>query len=184
MSIGLTRRAALTAGARVGAALWLSATADEILGAHSFRPGQNPLDPAERTDLDALTALIFPTDESPGAREAHVVRFIEGSLSTFAADQLPLFRSGLADLRARATRQRAQAKSFSELAPAVQESIVRQLDKARSPFFEAVRTATVLGMFSHPRHGGNAGKVGWKILGFEDRGAWQAPFGDYDRPGR
>jgi hypothetical protein len=33
-------------------------------------------------------------------------------------------------------------------------------------FFEMVRTHTLQGMFSDPYHGGNAGFVGWDLLGF------------------
>jgi hypothetical protein len=39
----------------------------------------------------------------------------------------------------------------------------------------------MLGMFSHPMHGGNFNKVGWNLIGFEDRYSWTPPFGYYDR---
>ena len=29
-------------------------------------------------------------------------------------------------------------------------------------------------------YGGNRDKVGWKLIGFEDRFHWNAPFGHYD----
>src|SRR5579884_3439620 len=32
--------------------------------------------------LDAFTAILIPTDETPGAREAHVVPFIDFTLSS------------------------------------------------------------------------------------------------------
>ena len=51
----------------------------------------------------------------------------------------------------------------------------------RTPFFETTRLLTLLGMFSMPAHGGNRNGVGWKLIGFEDRHAFQAPFGYYDR---
>jgi hypothetical protein len=35
-------------------------------------------------------------------------------------------------------------------------------------------------MFADPAYGGNSDKVGWKLIGFEDRFAWQPPFGEYD----
>ena len=47
-------------------------------------------------------------------------------------------------------------------------------------FFGLIRNLTVQGMFAHPDRGGNRDKVGWRILGFEDRFAWQPPFGHYD----
>jgi hypothetical protein len=51
----------------------------------------------------------------------------------------------------------------------------------RTPFFEATRLLTLLGMFSMPSYSGNRNGVGWKLIGFEDRHAFQPPFGYYDR---
>ena len=41
--------------------------------------------------------------------------------------------------------------------------------------------ATAAGMFANPEYGGNRDKIGWKLIGFDDRFFWQAPFGYYDR---
>lgn len=51
---------------------------------------------------------------------------------------------------------------------------------AQSDFFELVRRHTIFGFFSHPQYGGNRGQIGWTLLGFEDAGAYQPPFGYYD----
>ena len=40
---------------------------------------------------------------------------------------------------------------------------------------------TMSGMFANPSYGGNDNKVGWKLVGFDDKFSWQAPFGYYDR---
>ena len=172
------RSFAVTATSAVSA-LWLGARWDQVAAALA-EPGGQPSPPptvltrTEAADLAAMTALIFPTDATPGAREAQVARFIDRALGSFAADQRGLFREGLAQLR---------RKTFSALAERGQVAILEALDRARSPFFEAVRTATIMAMFSHPKHGGNDGKAGWRLIDFQDRGVWQAPFGDYDRPG-
>jgi|KBSSwiStaDraftv2_1062776.scaffolds.fasta_scaffold166010_2 gluconate 2-dehydrogenase gamma chain len=133
----------------------------------------------QRRDLDALTALIIPTDETPGAREAGAVDFIDHGLGTFAGDQRTLFTQGLADLDARA--RRLGGKAFADLDPAAQLALAGQIDAEKSEFFEAVRTATIAGFLANPEYGGNTGKVGWQLIGFEDQFGWQAPFGDYDR---
>lgn len=188
MSFEPSRRAVLLAATQVGAAAWLAAPATEILAA--LRGGDqppttpSPLSATERADLEALTVLIVPSDGSPGAREAEVIRFIERSLLTFAADQRPLFRDGLADLRSRAQRRQPKVASFANLPVADQLAIVEALDRAKTPFFEAARTATIMGMFADPRLGGNQHKVGWQLIDFRDRGTWQAPFGDYDKDAR
>ena len=38
----------------------------------------------------------------------------------------------------------------------------------------------VLGLLALPSYGGNADKLGWKLVGFVDQHAWQPPFGHYD----
>src|SRR5688500_1087266 len=52
----------------------------------------------QAAEIEAMTARIIPTDETPGAREAGVVYFIDKSLTTFAKDQQQLFTDGLAKL--------------------------------------------------------------------------------------
>jgi gluconate 2-dehydrogenase gamma chain len=166
------------------AATWISgAWRGTVAGASGAAvvAGPRSLAPAAARDLDAITALVIPTDDTPGAREAHVVDFIERGLSTFAADQRQLFEQGLADLGARATRRRAEARAFADLGPEEQTALLHELEAEHSEFFEAVRVATISGLLADPRYGGNADKVGWKLIGFEDRFVWQPPFGYYDR---
>jgi hypothetical protein len=49
---------------------------------------------AERAALDALTERIVPADADPGAREAHVVDYIEGLLTAFEYDPPLIFAGG------------------------------------------------------------------------------------------
>jgi gluconate 2-dehydrogenase gamma chain len=35
-------------------------------------------------------------------------------------------------------------------------------------------------MLSNPEYGGNFNKMGWKLIGFDDRFSWAPPFGWYD----
>jgi len=162
-------------GAVVGslAATW-------IAGAR-LPPGQVAgagLTPAQLRDLDAISALILPTDDTPGAREARVVDFIDRALTSFAADQRALFETGLADLNAR-----AGAAGFAALPTADAIALLAGLEAEGSPFFEAVRVATITGYLANPEYGGNAGKAGWRAIGFDDRFVWSAPFGWYDGAG-
>jgi hypothetical protein len=53
----------------------------------------------------------------------------------------------------------------------------------RSDFFEAARVATISGFLANPEYGGNAGKTGWRAIGFDDRFVWAEPFGWYDGEG-
>jgi gluconate 2-dehydrogenase gamma chain len=112
-----------------------------------------------------------------------VVDYIDRSLATFAAEQRPLFEAGLADLDARAARRVRGAAAFAELGPEDATALLRELDAERSPFFEVVRVATITGFLANPEYGGNAEKAGWKVIGFDDRFVWSAPFGWYDGEG-
>ena len=39
--------------------------------------------PSQAADVDAIAAQIIPTDDTPGAREAGVVYFVDRALATF-----------------------------------------------------------------------------------------------------
>jgi len=176
----LSRRHFVGAMAAGLAATWIAGAGRRPSTGAPAGPPAPTLSPAEARDLDAMSALIIPTDDVPGAREARVVDFIDRGLGTFAADQRPLFERGLADLAARAARRRAGTQAFADLGPEEQIALLKELDAEHSEFFEAVRVATITGFLADPQYGGNANKVGWKVIGFEDRFAWQPPFGYYD----
>jgi gluconate 2-dehydrogenase gamma chain len=152
------------------AATWIAGP-----GRPEFASAGRVLSQSQLRDLDAITALILPTDETPGARQAHVVDFIDRGLASFAGHQRPLFEAGLADLNARTARTHA-----ADLRADVATAQLQELDAEGSEFFEAVRVATITGFLANPQYGGNAGKVGWRVIGFDDRFAWSAPFGWYD----
>ena len=134
---------------------------------------------ADARELEAATALIVPTDETPGAREARVVHFIDQSLTTFARDREPLFKAAAADLRKRARRR--NAASFAALGESDQVKVLEDMEKSAPDHFDAIWSATIAGMLTNPEHGGNFGKSGWKWIGFNDQFSWAAPFGWYDR---
>src|ERR1700736_6601624 len=107
----LSRRRFLSqAGIGVSAA-WVSAHWSEMLSAatHARQAMQSGaaykfefFTPAEATEIDALSARIIPTDDTPGAREAGVVYFIDRALTTFAKGDRKLYTEGMAELQARA----------------------------------------------------------------------------------
>jgi gluconate 2-dehydrogenase gamma chain len=133
---------------------------------------------AEAKVVAAACARIFPTDASgPGANEAGVVIYIDRQLAgpygrdKFRYTQAPfepsvpehgyqgkespreLYRAGIAMLA-----------GFAELEPAQQDEKLRTIEK--SMFFRLLRAHTIEGMFCDPMHGGNAGLVGWQMIGF------------------
>ncbi|MFT5143370.1 MAG: hypothetical protein ACI84D_001995 [Thalassolituus oleivorans] len=131
----------------------------------------------QAAELDALTALIVPSDATgPGAREAGVVWFIDAAVSQDPDG--PAQQDQMLSELTTAVRERFGSDSLAELAPEEQIQIAHDLEETQ--FFGQIRNATLNGMFAHPRHGGNRDKAGWKLIGFDDRHAWQPPFGHYD----
>jgi gluconate 2-dehydrogenase gamma chain len=134
---------------------------------------------ADAADVEAVAAQIIPTDDTPGAREAGVIHFIDRALATTLSQLASDYRTQLADFQAAFRAQRTGAASFAALASDRQIDYLKTVD--RTPFFEQTRLLTILGMFTMSTYGGNRDGIGWKLLGFEDQHAFQAPFGYYDR---
>ena len=159
-------------------AAWAAANSAGILEAQqqislAARAGQVPrltfFTDAQAAEIEAMAAQIIPTDETPGAREAHCVYFIDRALSTFAKNSQKTYAKGIEDL---------QAKKFSILPSGEQIQYLKSIEK--TPFFETVRVHTIIGFLSRPVHGGNYDQIGWKLIGYEDTLNHKPPFGYYD----
>jgi len=137
------------------------------------------LSAAEAADVEAVAAQIVPTDDTPGAREAGVVYFIDRALGTFYAQLASDYRAQLASFQAAFRQRHPAVRSFASLTSDQQIEYLKAIDQ--TPFFNSTRLLTLLGMFSLPEYGGNQDGVGWKLLGFEDRHIFGPPFGYYDR---
>lgn len=136
--------------------------------------------PDQAKQVDAISARILPSDGTPGAREAGVLYFIDRTLTTFAKDQVPLFADGLTNLAAATVTAHGTGATFAGLTSEQQDALLRTIEK--TPFFGAIRFATIAGFLSLPKYGGNKDYVGWKFIGQEVAMEHKAPFGWYDRP--
>jgi gluconate 2-dehydrogenase gamma chain len=133
---------------------------------------------AEARVIAAACARIFPSDASgPGATEAGVVIYIDRQLAGpygrdkyrytkgpfvesvpehgYQGKQTPreVYRAGIALLGA-----------FADLTPDRQDATLLSIEK--TTFFQMLRSHTIEGMFCDPMHGGNAGLIGWQLIGF------------------
>lgn len=131
--------------------------------------------------LDVVTAHIVPTDDTPGAREARVVRFIDHSLATIFADFQKDFSELIVAFNEFMGTFRPDGAPFLRLSHSEQIGALRDLERLEPEVFYAFRGLTMDGMFSHPAHGGNYQKVGWKLIGYVDQYSWVPPFGYYDQ---
>jgi gluconate 2-dehydrogenase gamma chain len=124
----------------------------------------------ETAVIEAVTDRIIPKDDQPGARDARVVHFIDHMLMTSYSSQQALYRDGIRQLN-NWSQSRFQ-RVVTELAEAEKDALLAQMERSQVPdwkdagqFFAAVRIHTIEGMFSHPKYHGNAGRVGWELLG-------------------
>lgn len=169
-------------------ALWLAAGARERLAAaeHAHQQVQSPqptltfFSREQAAEVEAVAARIIPTTDTPGAREAGVVYFIDRSLATFAKDQQPDFTEGLRRLGRDVAAKFPGESRFSALAEASQDELLRGIQE--TPFFQSIRFATLAGMFALPSHGGNRDFAGWTLIGQDRVLDFKPPFSWYDEP--
>ena len=154
-----------------------------VLAAQQAQAQQNnaqalvTLNPAEAAAFEAIASRIMPTDETPGAKEAGVIYFMDNVLGGERSEVLPALRKGLSDLQALAN-DRVGTTALDSIPDASLDSLLREIED--TPFFATLRYLTLAGMFAAPQHGGNQQRTGWLLIGFEDNHAWAPPFGHYD----
>ncbi|MFI5207235.1 MAG: gluconate 2-dehydrogenase subunit 3 family protein [Gemmatimonadales bacterium] len=182
-----SRRAFLAASAAAAGSLWLAANPEELRASldHARRAlradTQQPFEVLaadQAADIDAIASQIIPTDDLPGAHEAGAVYFIDHSFTTFAKDEREQTLAGLAAFNTLVSQAHPGTTHFAQLTGAQQLEFLQGHD--RTPFFQQLRGTVLVAVFSNPLWGGNKDKAGWRILGFDDRGVWQPPFGWYD----
>jgi gluconate 2-dehydrogenase gamma chain len=136
-------------------------------------------DEREALVTSAAVARIFPSDSTgPGAPEAGVVLYIDRQLAgSYGRDryrytQAP-FEAGVAEqgYQGKATPREVYregmvllGRDFDRLTPAEQDARLRSIETTY--FFRLLRQHTIEGMFSDPMHGGNAGMIGWQVIGY------------------
>jgi gluconate 2-dehydrogenase gamma chain len=185
---GGSRRSFLLSGGGFLTSVWIAAHWPAIAAAahHADAVSAVPaplgyefLNAADAADIEAISAQIVPSGATPGAREAHAVYFIDRAMATFFAAWAHNFSAGLGEFQAKFAASNPPSVSFAKAESNEQVAYLKTVD--RTPFFETVRTLTLLGMFSSPKYGGNYGGSGWKLMGFVDQHAFTPPFGYYDR---
>ncbi len=185
---GHSRRSVLVGSLSGLSSIWLAAHWPGILAAQehahtvveSGRPATLGFFSSDQAaEIESMAAQIIPKDDTPGAREAGTIYFIDRALTTFDQDKQAAYKQGLQDLRAKTHEFFPNADKFSELNSTQQIQVLTAMEK--TAFFGQVRSHTIVGFFANPEYGGNHEKIGWNLIGFEDKFAWEPPFGHYDR---
>jgi gluconate 2-dehydrogenase gamma chain len=133
---------------------------------------------AEARVVEAACDRIFPSDESgPGAKEAGVVIFIDRQLAgPYGRDKYRYTKGPFVEsvpehgYQGKATPQEVYREGIKKLAgladlsPAERDQRLRAIETTQ--FFRMLRQHTLEGLFSDPMHGGNAGLIGWQLIGY------------------
>jgi gluconate 2-dehydrogenase gamma chain len=134
---------------------------------------------AEARVVAAACERICPSDASgPGAKEAGVVIYIDRQLAgPYGADKYRYTKGPFVEsypehgYQAKANPREtyrtgiAQLGANFETLPA-DEQIEKLKAIEKTHFFQLLRAHTIEGMFSDPMHGGNAGLIGWQLIGY------------------
>lgn len=186
-----SRRSVLIGSVSGLSSIWLATHWPGILAAQehahsvseSGRPGTFTFfSPDQAAEVESVAAQIIPKDDTPGAREAGTIYFIDRILTTFERDKQATYTDGLKELQAKTSELFPNAEKFSGLNSTQQVQVLTAIEK--TAFFAQVRLHTIVGFFANPQYGGNQDKIGWNLIGFEDKFDWQPPFGHYDRDER
>lgn len=128
---------------------------------------------SELATLVAITGRLIPSDESgAGAIEAHAAYYIDLALGDALAPQRGLYSTGLAAIDAYARLKYGTA--FVALPPTAQDGVLQVVERGlpsesmedSAAFFALLRDHTLQGTFCDPYYGGNAGYVGWDMIGY------------------
>lgn len=156
--------------------MWAAACWAEVLRAQPTKFAW--FDPETAAEIEAIAAQIIPDDETPGARKAGVIWFIDRALAGYDDDKRELYRKGLAETQAARARLFPGSRNIAGLPPERQIELLKAIENTE--FFHQVKVHTVLGFLGHPKHGGNRDMVGWTLIGVEHSMQYQPPFGYYD----
>ena len=206
MSVDACRRQFLVQGIAGLSAVWASANWPALVSAAEHAHTQAKSEAAAKfefftrdqaAEVEAITARIIPTTDTPGAREAGVIFFIDRALVTFSKSDQKIYTDGLHDLPSRVAELFPGTAKFSAATSEQQDQILQSFDEqsgpasgtsrrrsqSASPFFETLRAHTIMGFLIDPESGrrGNRDGVGWKVIGRDPAHMFQPPFGYYDK---
>jgi gluconate 2-dehydrogenase gamma chain len=183
----LSRREFLGTAGSLGA-LWMLADSEDLASAarhaaHQVGAQQPTLAYFSReqaAEIEAMAERIIPADDTPGARLMGVLYFIDRGLSDWAKGQQPVFTEGLQKLPQDVSARFAGRTRLASLTAPQQDDVLRTIEQ--TPFFGAMRFATLAGALALPRYGGNRDFAGWRLVRQDTVLDFKPPFSWYDRP--
>jgi gluconate 2-dehydrogenase gamma chain len=128
----------------------------------------------EAKTLAAACDQIIPPDDAPGAEWAGVVNYIDRQLCGALRDLRESYRRGIAAINK--SSRLLYGSDFAVLPTAKQIELLTKMEEGQAPpeawqnissteFFGLLVDHTMQGFYGDPRHGGNRGGAGWKVVG-------------------
>lgn len=146
---------------------WLAAGCSLVLSAcaRPFRKPAPPLSSVHLEILEAATHRLIPSDDLPGAKEAHVIGYIEKAL------ELRFYRTHRANLeRGAALLDSAALRDFGRpfvaLSDVERDRVLAYAQRQDRQFFNTLHMMTLEGFLGDPIHGGNQDQAGWQAIGY------------------
>jgi hypothetical protein len=185
-------------------AAWLTAQWPSVLAAadhaHQAVKSSTPaklevLTTEQARQVEAIASQIIPTDDTPGAKEAGVVYFIDRALKTFASESKPAYEQGIVSVNELTKKKYPGTKTFADATLEQQEAVMVELTSEKGKieggrrfgpdregdFFDTIRMHTIMGFLVDPSAGGNRDYAGWKVVGRDADFSFAPPFGHYDK---
>jgi len=128
----------------------------------------------EGRTADAICERLIPADQDPGASQVGVVNFLDiqlvGPYKRFRSS----YRQGLNGIDQ--TSRQMYGQRFTELSAEKQDAVLKELERggptgegwkeiSSKDFFTLILGHAMQGYYGDPRHGGNYGRVSWKMVG-------------------
>ena len=122
----------------------------------------------EGKTLAAACDQIIPPDEAPGAEWAGVVNYIDRQLCGPLRQLRESYRWGIAAVNK--SSRLLYGSDFAVLPNTKQFELLTKMEEGHAPpeateFFGLLVDHTMQGFYGDPRHGGNRGGAGWKVVG-------------------
>jgi gluconate 2-dehydrogenase gamma chain len=132
-----------------------------------------PLQTFSREDarlVEALCNQVIPADDTPGAKQAGVLYYIDRQLAGPLRRFQAAYRDSLPQLR-NACRDRTD-RDFADLAFSEQTKFLQDLEAGHvqklDSFWRLVIDHTMQGFYGSPAHGGNRDEASWDMLGIRE----------------
>jgi gluconate 2-dehydrogenase gamma chain len=124
----------------------------------------------EASIVEALCDQVVPADDTPGAKQAGVLYYIDRQLAGPLHRFQTAYHSGLSQLRDACLGR--TGRDFTDLPFPEQTKFLQEVEAGRveklDSFWRLVIDHTMQGFYGSPAHGGNRDEVSWEMLGIRD----------------